>query len=106
MPVVYVGLCTTAHNNDSATGAAPPPPFLYYNTVEYANYNSSYAVHPKLTVSVSGGNVIVAWDTGTGRLQSSPALTGAGVNWQDVSTTSPATVPIGSGSKFFRVVTP
>ena len=103
--VVYVGLCTTAHNNDVVSDPAPSP-FLYYNTVEYANYNSVYVAHPKLTVSVSGGNVIVSWDTGTGRLQSSPALQGAGVNWQDVSTTSPATIRIGTGSQFFRVVTP
>ena len=103
--VVYVGLCTTAHNNDVVSDP-PPSPFLYYNTAEYANYNSVYVAHPKLTVSVSGGNVIVSWDTGTGRLQSSPALQGAGVNWQDVSTTSPATIPIGTGSQFFRVVTP
>ena len=39
--IAYVGLCTTAHNNDPNPGP-PPPPFLYYNTAEYANYTSSY----------------------------------------------------------------
>ncbi len=103
--VAFVGICTTAHNNDALDGP-PPPPFLYYNTAEYASYNSSYAGATQLTISVSGGNVNIAWMPPGGHLQSSPALTGPGVNWQTVGTANPATVPIGSGTQFFRVVIP
>ena len=39
---VLVGICTTAHNNDSP-GASP---LLYLDTAHYADYNSSYVVLP------------------------------------------------------------
>lgn len=103
--VLYVGICTTAHNNDVVSDPAPSP-FLYYNTAEYANYNSSYlATGALLSVQRSGANVIVSW-TGGGHLEASPAIGGAGVNWQTVSGSSPVSVPIGSGAQFFRVVNP
>jgi hypothetical protein len=103
--VAYVGLCTTAHNND-ALGGPPPPPFLYYNTVEYANYTSSYVAPAQLTAVVSGANVIVSWAPTGGHLLASPAISGPGVNWQTVGTSNPATIPIGPGARFFRVVNP
>jgi hypothetical protein len=101
----YVGLCTTAHNND-ALGGPPPPPFLYYNTVEYANYTSSYVPPAQLTAVVLGANVIVSWAPTGGHLQASPAISGPGVNWQDVGPSNPATIPIAPGARFFRVVNP
>lgn len=105
--VAFVGICTTAHNND-ALGGPPPPPFLYYNTAEYANYNSSFVQvqATQLTIGVSGHNVTISWTPAGGHLMSSPALSGPGVNWQTVGTSNPATVPIGSGTQFFRVVVP
>ena len=105
--VVYVGLCTTAHNNDVVSDPAPSP-FLYYNTAEYANYNSSFipTTRAHLTVGLSGANVIVSWTPAGGRLQASPALSGPGVDWQDVTTNNPATIPLGSGARFFRVANP
>jgi hypothetical protein len=104
--VAMVGICTTAHNNDVA-GLSSAGPFLYYNTAEYANYNSSYvAAGPQLSISVSGGNVIISWTPTGGHLQSSPTLSGPGVNWQTIGTANPATVSIGSGAQFFRVVNP
>ncbi len=105
---VYVGLCTTAHNNDAA-GLDVTGPFLYYNTVEYANYNSSFVVTTQsahLTVSLSGSNVIVSWIPVGGHLEASPAISGAGVNWQTVTSGDPATIPFGAGARFFRVVNP
>jgi hypothetical protein len=102
---VYVGLCTTAHNND-AFGGPPPPPFKYYNTVEYANYTSSYVPPAQLTAVISGANVIVSWAPTGGHLEASPAISGPGVNWQPVGGGNPATVPIGPGSRFFRVKNP
>jgi len=107
---VYVGICTTAHNNDSLTNAVPPPPFKYYNTADYADYNSSFVAvnRARLSTTISGTNVIVTWTPAGGHLESSPALSGPGVNWQSLGTSNPATVPIvpGTASQFLRVVTP
>lgn len=103
--VVYVGLCTTAHNND-ALGGPPPPPFKYYNTVEYANYTTTYVAPGQLTAVVSGGNVIVSWAPTGGHLEASPAISGPAVNWQTVGSGNPATIPIAPGARFFRVVNP
>jgi PA14 domain len=102
---VYVGLCTTAHNNDPIPGP-PPPPFLYYNTAEYGNYTSSYAPEPQLSISHTGGNVTVSWAPAGGHLESSPAISGAGVSWQPAGSANPATIAIGAGPQFFRVVSP
>ena len=104
--VVYVGLCTTAHNNDVVSDPAPSP-FRYYNTAEYAGYNSSYVasvLSAHLTVGLSGSDVIVSWTPQGGHLEASPAITG--VNWQTVTTNNPATIPLGPGARFFRVVNP
>jgi len=107
--VVYVGLCTTAHNNDSATAVPPPPPFKYYNTAEYADYTSSFVAtlfHAQMTASLSGGNIVISWTPAGGHLESTPALNGVGLNWQSLGTANPSTNPITSGSQFFRVATP
>jgi len=105
---VYVGLCTTARNNVWA-GLPPPTPLLYYNTVEYANYNSSFVVSApaaQLTVSRSGNSINVSWTPAGGHLEFSPAIGGPNVNWQPVGGGNPASVPLGTGSQFFRVVNP
>lgn len=104
--VVYLGICTTAHNNDPLAGP-PPPPFLYYNTAEYASYNSSYVVPGIPTVSVvrSGSNVVVSWAPAGGHLESRPSLSPL-VPWTVVGTNNPVTLPLGSGAQFFRVVNP
>jgi hypothetical protein len=101
---VYVGICTTAHNNDGLN----VPPYLYYNTAEYADYTSSFipTARAHLTVGLSGANVIVSWTPTGGHLESSPAISGAGVNWQPVGSSNPASIPLGAGSQFFRVVNP
>ena len=105
---VYVGVCTTAHNNDSINAVPPPPPYKYYNTAEYADYNSSFVAinRPRLSFSLSGNNLIVSWTPAGGHLESSPALSGPGVNWQSLGTANPATIPINSGSQFLRAVNP
>ena len=96
---LYVGLCTTAHNNDSPTTTNP----LYWNTVHYADYMSVYvppAVVPQPTLSISqqGGLWRIAY---TGNLYSSPT---AGGTYSLVSGAgSPYTVPINSGTmRFYR----
>jgi hypothetical protein len=106
--VVYVGLCTTAHINDVVSDPAPSP-FLYYNTAEYADYNSGYVpitTSAVLSVGLSGTNVIVSWTPAGGHLEASPALSGPGVDWQTVTSSNPATNAIGSGARFYRVVNP
>jgi regulation of enolase protein 1 (concanavalin A-like superfamily) len=103
---VYVGICTTAHNNDPAGTALDQ--LTYLNTAEYDNYNSSYVYAPGITLSaaVSGGNLIVRWTPAGGTLWSSPALSGPGENWTQVGTANPATVPITGPAQFFKVSNP
>jgi hypothetical protein len=104
--IVHIGLCTAAHGND-VFGTAPP--FVWYNTAVYADYNSNFVPLPppaQLTITRSGANVNVSWAPAGGHLESSPALTGPGVNWQPVGGGNPALVPIGVGPQYFRVVNP
>jgi hypothetical protein len=98
--VAYVGLCTTAHNNDPS--GQDPSTLKYYNTVEYATYTSSYG----LVARLSGPNVILSWGPAGGHLEASPALSGPGVNWQPIGSSNPATVPLAPGARFFRVIYP
>ena len=99
---VYVGISTTAHNND-VEGATE---FLYYSQSEYADYNSNYAPVANaatLTATTSGGNLVISWTPAGGHLQSSTALGGS---WTDAGTANPATIPMTGAAKFFRVVNP
>jgi len=101
---IFVGLCVTAHNND-AFGTADP---LYWNTVEFADYNSNYvplAPRAGLVATRSGGDLVISWAPTGGHLESSPVL-GAAASWTTVGTANPATVPITGAAKFFRVVNP
>ena len=104
--VVYLGICTVAHDNDRITDPVPPPPYKYYNTAEYADDTSSFVVPAVLSASKSGNNLIISWTPTGGHLESSPAISGARVNWQNIGSANPATVPLGAGSQFFRVVNP
>ena len=102
--VLYVGICNTAHNNDVVY--PPPTTFKYYNTAEFANYNSSYVpTAPTISIHLSGNNVVISWTPIGGTLLSSPAISGPGVNWQPVGSANPASIPLGAGPVFFRVVT-
>ena len=97
---LYVGICTTAHDNDGAGNA----PGYYLATADYANYNSSYTQNINLTVANTGTNtVVVSWTPTIGTLMTSPALSGAGVDWQPLSTTNATVVPLTTSSQFFRV---
>jgi PA14 domain len=101
---VYVGICSTAHDND---GAANPPGY-YLNTADYANYVSSYVVpiQPKLTiVKTDSAHMTVSWTPTGGRLLASPAL-GASANWQPLGTANPTVITIGGTAQYFRVATP
>jgi PA14 domain-containing protein len=102
---LYVGICATAHNNDPV--GTPSDQLRFLLEAHFANYNSSYIPPSVLTVTQSGSNVTISWNPNVGHLESTPTL-GAGINWQPVpgGTTSPAILPIGSGSLFFRVVNP
>jgi hypothetical protein len=98
---VYVGLCTSAHNNDSIMD----PVGFYYDTVHYADYATAWAapVNAVLTVQHSGQNFIISWTPAGGTLQSSPAL-GPNADWQPVpSATNPMTIPIGAANQFYRI---
>jgi hypothetical protein len=101
---VYVGICCTAHNNDSPT--ADPP--RYYYTASFADYNSAFVAptnttKASLSASLSGGNIVISWSPAGGTLQSSPTV-GAGATWSTVGTANPATIPVsGAANKFYRV---
>ena len=61
---------------------------------------------PTMSIAANGGQVTVTW-TGTGTLQSSPSVSGAGVNWQPV-TPAPSgntySATIGAGPLFLRLL--
>jgi hypothetical protein len=101
---MLVGMATTAHNNDPA--GTPPESQQYWNTVPYADWNSNYqpaAARPTLSYSVTGNQMTISWLPAVGTLQQSPTLTGG--SWTTVpSTGGSATVTIGAGNAFFRVV--
>jgi hypothetical protein len=102
--VVYVGIDTCAHANDSVTATV----LTHYYTGAYANYNSSYvaptnAARATLTATHSAGNIVISWTPAGGTLQSTTVL-GTGAAWTPVGTANPATIPIsGATDKFFRV---
>jgi hypothetical protein len=107
--VVYVGICTTAHNNDVA--GTDPSQLLYLDIADYDNYNSSYvasAPQPTLKATVAGNSLTITWTPTAGRLLASPALSGPNENWQPVTggTGGSVTVPISGGASYFRVVNP
>jgi hypothetical protein len=103
--VVYVGICTTAHNNDPV--GTDPSQCLYLNIVDYDNYNSSYVPGaPVLKATLAGNQITVTWTPNAGRLLASPALTGPNVNWQQVGTGGSVTLPVTGSALFFRVANP
>jgi hypothetical protein len=93
---LYVGICVTAHNNDTP-GVEP---YVYWNTCEFADYNSNFvpsAGAPVMTLSNTGGVWKITYE---GTLQSSGT---ADSSYTDVSgATSPYTVDTSTGAKFFR----
>jgi hypothetical protein len=106
---VYVGICTTAHNNDPV--GTDPSLLQYLNIVDYDNYNSSYVAVPAIKLAaprVVGNNVTITWAPNVGHLLASPATAGPAVNWQPVTggTGGSVTIPLTSTPMFFRVVNP
>jgi len=100
---LYVGMATTAHNNDPA--GTPEDQQVYWNTAQYADYNSSYVPHaaaPTLSYAIACNQMTITWSPATGTLQQSPTMNSG--SWTTVpSTGGSATVTIGTGSMFFRV---
>lgn len=98
---VYVGICSTAHNNDTLDA----DPRKYYNTAEYADYNSAYvpASVVTLTSKVVGNNLQISWTPNVGKLVSTPTL-GTGAAWTAEAAGNPVLIPITGGAKFFKVI--
>jgi len=61
---------------------------------------------PTLTAAASGKKIVISWAPAGGTLQSSPSLAGPTAVWTTVGTANPATVAIGAGTQFFRVINP
>jgi hypothetical protein len=57
---------------------------------------------PALSISRSASNVSLSWLLGGYTLQQNDSLTNPG-GWTDLGTNSPVTLPIGTGSEFFRL---
>ncbi len=58
----------------------------------------------KLTITSTTTNVTVGWNSTTGTLESTPALSGAATVWTTVGTQNPVTLPILQGeNRFYRV---
>jgi len=99
---LYVGICTTAHNNDQ-----PDAPWqLYWNTSAYADYMNVSLAAPVLQAAIMGNNIVISWSpSGEGYLVSSPTL-GPSAVWTPVpgGANSPVTLPLTAGPVFFRVV--
>ena len=57
---------------------------------------------PVLSISPSAGDVSLSWLLGGYTLQQNDSLTNSS-GWTDVGTNSPVTLPVGTGSKFFRL---
>ena len=99
---MYVGLCATAHNNDTPF----MPPYIYWNQVEFADYNSSFipAVPVTLSVVIVGSNAQVTRTPAAGALYSSPVL-GPTAVWTLAPAGNPAIIPIVPGqNRFFKVM--
>lgn len=99
---MYVGLCVTAHNNDTP-GVEP---YIYWNQVDFADYNSSFvpAVPVTLSAVIVGNNVNVTRTPNAGQLYSSPVL-GPGAVWTLAPAGNPAVIPIAPGqNQFFKVM--
>jgi len=103
--VVYVGLCTSAHNNDNL--GTPADQLQFLQVVNYADYTSSYLPAATVAAIISGNNISISWNPVVGHLETTPVL-GPSANWQAVpgGTSSPVILPLSSGSHFFRIVTP
>jgi lipid-A-disaccharide synthase-like uncharacterized protein len=79
---------------------------LLGSTVQRLSASSAPGVlRPTLTASAAAGVLTISWTPAGGSLQSSPRFA-PGATWTTVGSANPATVTIGSGASFFRVVSP
>jgi hypothetical protein len=97
---VYVGICTTAHNND----VLPNPPYdqlRFLNTVSYDGYNSAYVPSIMMNIAKSGASVIISWSPPGMKLYSSTDLK----NWTEIigATNPSAPIPATGTAKYFMV---
>jgi hypothetical protein len=60
---------------------------------------------PMLNIVISGGNIVLSWDSPCCHLEGTYELKGASTVWHYVSNTSPVTLQV-SGQQFFRLVCP
>ena len=93
---VRLGLAVTSHNAAQTTEAV------------FHSFGKA-RVRPTLAIEVSGANVIVSWTPSAlgWTLQASPGLVAPDANWVNVpgsSAVNTVTLPLGSGTRFFRMV--
>jgi hypothetical protein len=76
-----------------------------YNNIAVNMTIVSVARPARLTLNFSGNRVAVSWTPAGGHLELSSAL-GPNAHWQNITTNNPVTMPLLSGTRFFRVVNP
>lgn len=96
--------------NANASGAVAFGPNRVYaldsnNGIIAMNLNLA-CLPDALHIERSGANVLITWNRPSSRLQGAPALAGASTVWTDIPGTMSATVPAGSGNRFFRLICP
>jgi hypothetical protein len=99
--VVYVGMCTVAHEGAGANQADMA-------TVIYQNFGDYVAKvvtgQPVLTATLASPTTVsVSWKPGGGTLYSSPVLTTNSASWSVVGTSNPAVVPISGSATYFEI---
>jgi hypothetical protein len=98
----FAAFSTEISAADAAKLAGGTAPSAVTGLIAYWPFDDASAAGPgaKFTgISVQGGNVVFVW-SGTGTLQSADAVTG---QYADVAgATSPRTVPVANGPKYYR----
>jgi len=83
--------------NDTANGG-----LAAFSHLKPGAQHIAVSTPPTLSITKSGGNVVISWAPTGGTLYSSPAL-GSSASWTSVGTANPATVPVTGKTQFFQV---
>jgi hypothetical protein len=96
----YLGVTFAPYSADSSTVPTNgTPSVLTGNHIGYYSAPSK----PVITMTRNGSNLNISWSPAGGALKSSPNVGAAMNTWTTLSTTNPATIPIGTGDLFMRV---
>jgi len=97
--VVYVGMCTTAHETAAQT---------FLTTVTYENFGDTAQIvvpnRPTLKATLASKTTVsVSWTPPGGTLYSSSVLSTNSASWSVVGTNNPSVVNITGGAQYFEI---